>query len=182
MWCSGSRLWARCSLITSPNPSEDPAGEDPAGGSYQPPLLCLCKQSGEGLGSCWGSQSWGGRARVQAHSCTQQWLVEHLLRARHAAAVGRPPNPLEAFTSFPTLFLPVPPPGHRLSCCSGDSEGWSHFLSPLSTTATSLEGTLRIHVAEPAYRSVQAQVALQAGLGAVATFPSPRPGLRAQQH
>lgn len=152
MWCSGSRLWARCSLITSPNPSEDPAGEDPAGGSYQPPLLCLRKQSGKGSGSCRGSQSWGGRARVQAHSCTQQWLVEHLLHARHIAAVGRLLT--HSKPSFPTLFLPVPPPGHRPSCCSEDSEGWSHFLSPLSTTATSLEGTLRIHVAEPAYWSV----------------------------
>lgn len=122
MWCSGSRFWARCSLITSPNPSEDPAGEDPAGedpagGSYQPPLLCLCKQSGEGSGSCRGSQSWGGRARVQAHSCTQQWLVEHLLRARHAAAVGRLLTHSKPSLHFPPSSFPclLPAIGHHVA-------------------------------------------------------------------
>lgn len=173
MWCSGSRLWARCSLITSPNPSEDPADADSTGGSYQPPLLCLRKQSGKGSGSCRGSRDGVAEPEFKPIPALSSGLL---------STYCVPGTQLLWGDSEPTRslrFISHPLPSHTSSshrslCCSEDSEGWSHFLSPLSTTATSLEGTLRIHVAEPARWSVQAQIALQAGLGAAATFPSPR--------
>lgn len=96
----------------APSPSQTPPRTLQAVSPASPFTPQQTGWGGGESGSCRGSQSRSGRARVQAHPCTQQPLASTC----SVPGPWRPgENALPAVALCPTFFLPLPPPGHRPS-------------------------------------------------------------------